>query len=353
MEKGISLYPGLGMTREELVGRVEQAAQKGMTRLFLSFHIPETNEAAFQKDIDALFEAARCYDLNVVGDLVPGRPIPEALTHLRLDDGFTPERIKELQTRYPQKTLVLNASTVTEGFLLSLEKAGVDVGCVEALHNFYPRPHTGLSEAFFLRQNALCHHYGIKVGAFVRIFGACRGPLFKGLSTLEIHRTLDFFLALQHLRLLGTDAFYIGDDGATEDELDALAQLDDVLTLTLLTEKITALHEKLAACIFTLRPDEAEEVLRAQNSRALFKEMDIPPFTLKYLPQGTVTLDNRLAGRYAGEVEITLTDLPADPSVNVMGRVSEEERFLLGLMRGGARFRFRLVTKAAPIKSKK
>lgn len=28
MEKGISLYPGLGMTREELVGRVEQAAQK-------------------------------------------------------------------------------------------------------------------------------------------------------------------------------------------------------------------------------------------------------------------------------------------------------------------------------------
>ena len=117
--------------------------------------------------------------------------------------------------------------------------------------------------------------------------------------------------------------------------------------------KITALHEKLAACIFTLRPDEAEEVLRAQNSRALFKEMDIPPFTLKYLPQGTVTLDNRLAGRYAGEVEITLTDLPADPSVNVMGRVSEEERFLLGLMRGGARFRFRLVTKAAPIKSKK
>ena len=105
--------------------------------------------------------------------------------------------------------------------------------------------------------------------------------------------------------------------------------------------------------LLELRPDEAEEVLRAQNSRALFKEMDIPPFTLKYLPQGTVTLDNRLAGRYAGEVEITLTDLPADPSVNVMGRVSEEERFLLGLMRGGARFRFRLVTKAAPIKSKK
>ena len=124
-----------------------------------------------------------------------------------------------------------------------------------------------------------------KSAPFVRSFGACRGPLFKGLPTLEIHRTLDFFLALQHLRLLGTDAFYIGDDGATEDELDALAQLDDVLTLTLLTEKITALHEKLAACIFTLRPDEAEEVLRAQNSRALFKEMDIPPFTLKYLPQ--------------------------------------------------------------------
>lgn len=28
MEKGISLYPGLGMTREELVGRVEQRPKK-------------------------------------------------------------------------------------------------------------------------------------------------------------------------------------------------------------------------------------------------------------------------------------------------------------------------------------
>ena len=347
MEKGISLYPGLGMKREELLHRVEAAAAKGLDRIFLSLHIPETDGDQFESDLSALLDEAQAHGLAVVGELVPGRMIPDALTHLRLDDGFTADDICAFGKRHPQKTLILNASTVTEPFLQSLLAAGVDLSRVEALHNFYPRPHTGLSADLLARLNACCHNNGNRTGAFVRSFGHCRGPLFKGLPTLERHRTLDFSLALQHLRLLGTDAFYIGDDGAAEEELDALAKLDDVLTLTLVTEKITALHEKLAACTFTLRPDEAEEVLRAQNSRVLYKGMDIPPFTMKYRPQGTVTLDNRLAGRYAGEVELTLTDLPADSSVNVMGRVRADERFLLGLMRGGQRFRFSIVTNAA------
>lgn len=40
--------------------------------------------------------------------------------------------------------MYLNPSTVNEHDLDELVDAGVDMGGVEAIHNFYPKPHTGL-----------------------------------------------------------------------------------------------------------------------------------------------------------------------------------------------------------------
>ena len=49
LTKGISLYPGLGRPLEENLRRLEEAAELGITRLFLSFHIPEPAPAAFDR----------------------------------------------------------------------------------------------------------------------------------------------------------------------------------------------------------------------------------------------------------------------------------------------------------------
>ena len=48
METGISVYPGLGGTIQEKTARIERAAALGMTRLFTSFHIPETDPASWK-----------------------------------------------------------------------------------------------------------------------------------------------------------------------------------------------------------------------------------------------------------------------------------------------------------------
>lgn len=221
LTKGISLYPGLGRPLEENLRRLEEAAELGITRLFLSFHIPETDPAAFDREVEPLLRRARSLGLETVGDLVPGRPVPEDLTFLRLDDGYTPEAMAALQKKYPDRTLVLNASALTEDQLEALGRQGVDLGRVAALHNFYPHPHTGLSEEYLHRQNRLFHRYGIPVGAFAASQSGKRGPLGEGLPTLEQDRHRSVSLAARQLAALGTDGIYIGDDGPDRQELEA------------------------------------------------------------------------------------------------------------------------------------
>lgn len=341
VHKGISLYPGLGMSLDEMLQRLEEAAGLGVDRLFLSFHIPETDPAAFECQVAPLLARARALGLAAVGDLVPGKPVPDNLPCLRLDDGFTPDRVAELQRDDPDRTLVLNASAVTESQLEALQQAQVDFGRVEALHNFYPHPHTGISVPYFLKQNALLRRYGIPSGAFVASQAGKRGPLHEGLPTLEQDRHRSVSIGARQLAALGADTIYIGDDGPSSEEVQALCRLEEgVLELTLEVFQWRPCHDILATHVYETRPEEAEEVIRTVNSRALWKEVAIPEIPFRRCYPGDVTLDNGRYGRYAGELEICKTELPADKRVDVLGRIPAAEQFLLQYLTGGKKFRF-------------
>lgn len=56
-----------------------------------------------------------------------------------------------------------------------------------------------------------------------------------------------------------------------------------------------------------------------------------------------LTADNSAYGRYSGELEIALTDLPADVRVNVIGRIAEDDLWKLAYYRYGAEYRFQEV----------
>ena len=96
----------------------------------------------------------------------------------------------------------------------------MDLGRVSALHNFYPHPHTGLSEEYLLRQNRLFHRYGIPVGAFAASQSGKRARLGKDFPPWNKPGT-GVCPWLPGSWQLGTDGIYIGDDGPDRQELEA------------------------------------------------------------------------------------------------------------------------------------
>lgn len=54
--------------------------------------------------------------------------------------------------------------------------------------------------------------------------------------------------------------------------------------------------------------------------------------------RGSITIDNELYGRYAGEMQIVINDLPEDRKVNVVGMVMEEDVSLLSYIGAGKNF---------------
>ncbi len=362
MKKGISIYPGLDNTREENLALVRSAARLGITRIFTSLQIPETSRHGFAARLQELLELAGSLNMDVISDVSPDSlailgidtfSLPElhrlGLRTLRLDDGFTPEQIAGLSRNPYDMSLQLNASVLNEGTLLELQRHHCRPDRLEALHNFFPRENTGLSEAFALQKTQLLQSYGIKTGAFVPSFNRPRSPLQAGLPTLELHRQSGFSFAIRHLAAMGMDSIFIADSLPDEQELAQLAALDStsVTLAPVWCPEIIPLEQELCRHTFTSRPDEARDVLRTCESRRIARQLlkkyqlpDIPQLNADMpRPGGTITLDNGLYQRYQGELQITRTDLPPDQRVNVLGHLPELEQRLVKYITPGKKFK--------------
>ncbi|MBO6304551.1 MAG: DUF871 domain-containing protein [Selenomonadaceae bacterium] len=342
MNNGISIYPGLDNLLEENIVLIETAAKCGIKRLFTSFNIPETNRENFKRDLQIILNIAKNNDMEVISDISPKtcdllgidpkdlkglRKL--GITTIRLDDGYSEEETANLSKNGENIKIQLNASAVDEEFLKNLEKHRADFGNIDALHNFYPRKNTGLSEEFFTAKNNLLKKYNIKISAFISSAGKKRGPMFEGLPTLEFHRDTDTFLSMRHLAALGVDGVFISESLPLKEELEHLSTLKEnkvILKTKLLTDNEEL--KKLLKNAFTARADEARDVIRAKEGRLLIKS-EIPPENNIERKKGCITLDNALYKRYNGELQIIKRDLPSDERVNVVAKVSENELFML------------------------
>ena len=359
LQNGISIYPGLDNTPEENLALIETAAAAGITRVFTSLHIPESDTRALKKEIGTLLGAARAHHMEVISDVSPKtleilglkefRPSAFrmlGITTIRLDYGFSPEEIAQISHNSQKLRIQLNASTITRDLLHRLDACKTDFSRIDALHNFYPRIGTGLSEMTLIKHNAMLHQLGIHVGAFVTTqAGRRRGPLGEGLPTLESHRTMTPSQAARHLVALGTDSVFLADSLPTTEEVQSLGRLrDDCVTLRaeLLTDD--DLSRQLLSHVFTSRIDAARDAIRAQESRSLVTNVraTIAPEHADDRPRGVITIDNTEAGRYMGELEIVKRHLPADPRVNVCARIDRADFPLINCISPGRRFSFEL-----------
>ncbi|MGE1006217.1 DUF871 domain-containing protein [Bacillus cereus] len=350
---GVSIY-----LAKERVKKQEEwlkvAKANGFTSIFTSLHIPEDDPGTYKELIQILGKQALENEMELMVDVSPKslhhlgmtyENVEELLewgiTGLRMDYGITPKEIARVSHKMK---VALNASTITDSFWKELITEKIRIENVEAWHNFYPRPETGLAKSFLQKQNEYLHACGIKTMAFIPGDAEKRGPLYEGLPTLEKHRNmrpLEAYLELvQHC---GVDKVLIGDiSGSVESVQEIASASRGVIPLrykAFITDKEVL---KIVERVHTNRLDPARDVIRSVESREENKVI-LQPMNAILRKKGSITIDNELYGRYAGEMQVAIHDLPADEKVNVVGMVVEEDISLLPYVGAGKMFQISCV----------
>ena len=351
---GISVYLN-EPSAEKQEAYIRKMRAAGFRGIFTSLHIPEEDPGQYAGRLRTLGNLAATYGMELTADISPAslghlgltfrtadRLLDWGVTGLRVDYGISEEETAALSQRM---TVALNASTLTAETIRKLKKCGLRLSAAEAWHNFYPRPETGLGVEDFQMRNSWLQSEGMKVMAFVPGDGERRGPLFKGLPTLEDHRDRTSFSAYLDLLDSGcVDHIYIGDPSLSERSLEQLSSHAEGVFLLNAIPAFPDAPAALPGSDHTNRQDAARDVIRSAESRMNTNVGDRPitPANTATRPVGSVTIDNSLYGRYQGELQIMKRDLPADEKVNVIGRVIEEDMPVLRHVKGGDVFRIRM-----------
>lgn len=331
---GFSVYLNQALDNDTLV-YINSMKRAGFGGVFTSLHIPEDDANVLADRLAALQAACAKAELTLTADVSrtglarmgvdftdPAALRKLGVSFLRLDYGFTNAEIAQMSRVLP---VALNASTLSADDLTALQVAGANRVNIEAWHNYYPRPETGLETSWYLAKNQWLHKQGITTMGFVPGDGQLRLPLKAGLPTLEKHRQMQPLAAALDLTQLATDRIYIGDNTVTATTSNEFGSYlhDGVLTLEVAGSMPEALRQ-----VWHNRPDVARDVVRLEESRArqVLATAAEPAFAR---PAGTITVDNTEYGRYAGEIQVTKVNLPADARVNVVGRLTAKSRELL------------------------
>ena len=320
--------------------------QAGMGALvFLSLHISEEFDDTFCQRAEETCHALAEMGYRIIAD-VSTKTVAQfgcadltelakklQLWALRIDYGFSREEMEAMAEKMP---IVLNASTTTEEDARAIAAKG---SCVMAMHNFYPRPETGLEEDYLRETTNQLKHAGLKVLAFIPGDTRKRGPVFEGLPTLEDHRRILPSAAFADLMLnYGMDEIFVGDPGLSEVERQRIERFCREGILSIPCE----IHENwhyLYGQVFTCRMDSPKKLVRFQESRIYSCQGQITePYNCTERTAGSLTIDNIRYGRYSGEMMLVRCGLPADDRVNVIGHVPENALLLLDHIGRGAKF---------------
>lgn len=338
---GFSLYLS---TFEQQRPALEAWAGTGAP-IFLSLHISEEFDATYCQRAREICHLLAVFGFRTIADVSVKtlqqfgcRDLTELakdlkLWGLRIDYGFVPDEIGRMATQMP---IVLNASITSAEDARRIAAMGQEV---LALHNFYPRPETGLDEELLLETTNRLREAGLSVQCFIPGDTLLRGPLYEGLPTLEAHRHVLPSAAFVDMALrFGMEDIFLGDPGLSEKESARIARFcrDGVICVPAeLDEGWKHLYNK----VFTCRIDSPRWLIRFQESRTYSCQGAlVEPQNCVVRRRGAITVDNLHYGRYSGELMLMREDLPADGRVNVIGSVPENALLLVDRIGRGAKF---------------
>lgn len=340
---GFSVYVSTYETQKDMLNRFTGSG----TPIFISLHISEEFGENYCKQAENICKTLSKQGFRIIADVSVktveqfGRTDLVSLGKefgiwaLRIDYGFSDEEIMNIGKYFP---IVLNASTTSQDSATSILQNSDNV---MAMHNFYPRPETGLDELFFKQSTYELNQAGLKVLAFIPGDEQLRGPIYEGLPTLESHRFCPPSVSFIDLAVnFGINDIFVGDPSISINEQNRISRFcnDKIIEIpSILEDKYKDLYGK----IFTCRADSPSTLIRFAESRMYSCISDGKPqnpANCNNRTKGAITLDNLLYDRYAGEIQITRSSMKADKRVNVIGYVNPAYIKLIDCVKNGCKF---------------
>lgn len=354
---GFSIYPA-HTSIEKNLAYIDMANKYGFKRIFTCLLSVKGDKNKILSEFKQTIAHANQYGMKVIADINPevfkeldisyddlGIFKEMGLYGIRLDNGFSGKEESAMSyNKYGLKIeLNMSAGTKYVDNIFSYQPNAENIyGC----HNFYPHRYSGIGYEHFMKCNRQFKQYGIRTAAFVSSKTAQYGPwpVSEGLSTLEEHRDLPIQVQAKHLFSTGLiDDVLIANSFASEEEMKVLSEVDPYkLTLKVnLDDRISSLERD----IVLKRPhfnrgDVSEYIIRSSASRVEDPGSDFKPFNTVEIKRGDITIDNALYKHYTGELQIALKDRKNYGNTNVVGRIDEDEIFLIDYIRPWQQFSF-------------
>ncbi len=358
---GISIYIEKASV-EENMNYIKLASKYGFDRIFSCLlSIDPSKKDQLVKDFKEVNKFAKECNMEVILDVSPktfddlGISIRDlsffkevGADGFRLDMGFT---------GFEESMMTFNEHGLLVELNMSIDTSMIDniidympnrnklIGC----HNFYPHAYTGLSYDFFVKTTNRFKKHGLRTAAFINSQNATFGPwpVSDGICTLEIHRTLPIDVQLKHYIALNelVDDVLIANCFASEEELKLLGSLNrEILELDVeLVSNIPDVDRSIVIDeLHFQRGDTNEYAIRSIMGRFKHKEHQFDVFNAVDIKRGDIVIESSEYGQYAGELQIALKDMKNSGKSNVVGRIRDEELFLLDYIRPWQKFRFRL-----------
>lgn len=358
---GISIYPEKS-SMDEVKSYIKKASEAGFSRIFSCLLSVGDDVEQIKREFREVNDYAHEHGFEVILDVSPsvfeklGIKSPTDTSvfaelgadGIRLDQGFNgmPESMMTYNKENLKIEINMSMNTHTIDTIMDFMPNKFNLyGC----HNFYPHANTGLRMDFFNECTENFRKYGLKTAAFVssqteNAFGPWVAR--EGLPTLEMHRHMPMDVQVKHFIALNTiDDIIISNCYPSDEELESVKDLPlDVVTfdVTLVndipdTERSIVLDE-----LHVNRGDSAKSYLRSSGTRIKYRGHEFVAFhTPKQIKRGDIVIDTSEYGHYAGELQVVLEDVVNNGMTNVVGRIREEEIFILDYMKPWQKFRFR------------
>ena len=326
---------------------IQSMVSQGYDTIFTSLQIPEEDDQLTLIHFGELCQILSQYSITFIIDVNPSLlnhhfySLLDQYAHgdfvIRIDHDLNINLIHDIQQHGYR--CCINASTITQSELSTLYRHS-NIQSLVYCHNYYPRPDTGLSISSIEEKNQLIRKYDAhaKICAFIPGTQK-RGPLFKGLPTVEKHRFEHPLIAAQDLQLTGISDIIISDTLLSHIYAEQLSNMWLYRHFILHLDQLDSSFTSQVLKTHTSRLDSPEHLIRSQYSRT-DNQQTVPMIGSTHRDQGDITIDNHLNGRYEGEIQVIKAPMPGHSHINCIGHVCDKDVPLLSLIQPGDTFKF-------------